>query len=92
MNRGLPRIRVLGAKRAFWGGGSGCLVRRRLRRHDKFLGLGARAVVSSATSRGIEVSFGRGLRLLGARALERGLEVLRVCCLDSGVDRVVSRL
>ena len=41
-------------------------------------------------SRGREGELGSGLRLLGARVVGKGGQVLRDCGVDSGVVRVVS--
>ena len=73
----------LGAERANWGVGSGCLVRGQLRKGGKCLGV-------SGWSRGREGELGSGLRLFGARAVEKGGQVLGDCSMDSGVVRVVS--
>ena len=54
----------------------------RLRKGGKCLGW-------TGWSRGREGELGSGLRLLGARAFERGGQVLGVWGVDSGVDKVV---
>ena len=63
--------------------GSGCLVRGRLRKGGKCLGW-------IEWSRGREGELESGLRVLDARAFERGGQVLGVWSMDCGVDKVVS--
>ena len=63
--------------------GSRCLVRGQLGKGGQFLGW-------SGWSRGREGELGSGLRLFGARAVEKGGQVLGDCGVDSGVVRVVS--
>ena len=65
------------------GVGSGCLVRGKLGKGGQFLEW-------SGWSRGREGELGSGLRLFGARAVEKGRQVLGDCGVDSGVVRVVS--
>ena len=65
-------------------------MREPLRGGSKCLGFVVWTVGWTGWSRGQEGELGSRVRLLGARAFERGGPVLGVRGLDSGVDRVVS--
>ena len=72
----------LGAERANWGVGSGCLVQGQL-------GKGGKCLRWSEWSRGRKGELGSGLRLLGARIVGKGGHLLGDCGVESGVVRVV---
>ena len=66
-------------------------MRGQLRKGGKCLGIAVWTVGWSGWSRGREGELGSGLRLLGARVVGKGGQVLGDCGVDSGVVRVVSR-